>query len=300
MSEKLNVLGSSAIPEQGIEALRERSAGALEQALEFVEAQGNSLSKIRAHILVELEPVASGLAWLAEHQSQDGSLPDVCEVFPGWLERDLCGWDSDGKISGTLAAMSVLGDWKQFHDATGDRAIEFLRDAQSSDGAFGESGGSETDSLMRVFATGMLSGFLGRTRSARPEIMQAAGRYLGGHWSVDFIRKQPWPGVAAFAHYFTNVIDDEAEAALPWCSRELERGKLAHEYSAGQVLRVLFYCEAEALPGVDFNTNGLLDHLLKEQLDDGSFGTSTDASGRIGETLDAMMFIMRLCRTGGQ
>ena len=126
MSEKLNVLGSSAIPEQGIEALRERSAGALEQALEFVETQGNSLSKIRAHILVELEPVASGLAWLAEHQSQDGSLPDVCEVFPGWLERDLCGWDSGSEISGTLAAMSVLGDWKQFHDATGDRAIEFL------------------------------------------------------------------------------------------------------------------------------------------------------------------------------
>jgi hypothetical protein len=65
------------------------------------------------------------------------------------------------------------------------------------------------------------------------------------------------------------------------------------------ILRALFYCEAQTLPGVEFDTFGLLDTLLDEQVADGGFGRADDpVEGRIGPTLDAMMIILRLCRAG--
>lgn len=304
VTDHLKVLGGDVVPAQDFDALRQRAALGLEKALGFVEAHGNELSKMRARILVEIEPVDSGLSFLVDRQAKDGSFAPLGEVFPGPLARDFAEFDAELEIVGSLEAVSVLSDWKRLYDEPCDGVVEYLCTAQRDDGGYGVPSAAPPDSLMRVFATGMLAGFLGRTRTARPEIMQAAGLYMNGFWSVDFIRQHGWPAVAAFAHYFTNVHDEEGEAALPWCSRELERGALVGEYNACQQLRILFYCEAEALPGVEFDTNALLDQLLNEQLEDGScpaiVGRSDKPRERVATTLDAMMFMLRLCQARGQ
>lgn len=278
---------------------RNRGASALEGALGFVAAEGNPLARMRARVLVELESVEQGIELIAAQQSAAGSFARLGHVFEGELDTALEDWDGEGECLGTLEALSVLTDWKMLHTSCAERAIEFLRSSQWDDGGWGSGFPGVAEHPMRLFATGVLAGLLGRSRSARPEMLGAAGVYLGQFWSVERIRNGGWPTVSAFALYFTNVFDEGAEAALPWCARELARGLAEGEYSAGMILRSLFYCEAETLPGVEFDTNGLLVTLLDEQHEDGSFGREGDsAAGRIGPTLDAMMFILRLCRVG--
>lgn len=298
----MNILNQSATGAPELTALRERAAGVLESALDFVDAHGNALSRCRARILVELEPVDVGISLLSGDQAEDGSFRIDGQVIAAPYAQALLEWDPDGSIAGTLEAISVLSDWKRLHESCVDRAIEFLSKAQKQDGGWGPV--ATTPSVaqpMGMFVTGCLAGFLGRTRSARPETLRAAGGYLAGFWSVETIRNHGWPAVAGFAHYFTNVFDEEAEAALPWCARELERGKLVGSYSAVDVLRVLSWCEASALPGVTFDTNALLAQMIDEQQADGSIGRAeATAEGRVASTLDAMSFMIRLCRGGAE
>jgi hypothetical protein len=282
-----------------IEALRQRGATALERSLGFVEKWGTPLAGTRARVVVEVETVDLAVEALAERQGQDGSFSRIGEVFAADLDSDLRVWDSDGKILGALEAISILTDWQALHSACAERTIEYLRSAQWEDGGWGSGFPGEADHPTRIFATAVLAGFLGRSRSARPKVLEGAGAYVTQFWSVERMRSGGWPMVAGFAAYFTNVFDEGGEAALPWCGRELARGLAAGEYSAGMILRCLFYCEAEALPGVEFDTLGLLETLLDEQLKDGGFGREGDAvDGRIGPTLDAMLSILRLCRVG--
>jgi hypothetical protein len=298
VSDRLKILNESTELEPNLSVLRERAASALELALAFVGSYGNELSRCRARILVELDPVERGLALLSSQQVDDGFFPVNGQVIAAPYSDALLGWDPHGSIAGTLEAISVLSDWRRLYESCADRAIDFLGKVQRSDGSWGS--GESTpgdDQPMALFATGCLAGFLGRTRSARPEMLRAAGAYMGGFWSVETIRSQGWPAVAGFAHYFTNVHDEEAEAALPWCARELERGNLVGDYSAVDVLRVLSWCEASALPGVTFDTNLLLGDVLNEQLEDGSIGRADVSSeSRVASTLDAMSFLIRLCR----
>ena len=302
----LNVLGSAGDREKAIDGLRGRAAAGLEAALGFVEEHGNELARLRARILVELEPLDRGLDLLSSNQRPNGSFPRVGQVLMGPAAKRLDRWDETGETVGTLEAISVLSDWEHLYAPCGDRAIVYLSQSQAEDGSWGGARVSPDevatgDSALAIFVTGCTAGFLGRSRTARPEVLSAAGAFLGGFWSVDFIRKHGWPAVAGFAHYFTNVFDEEGEAALPWCARELDRGRRVGDYSAVEVLRVLFYCQASALPGVDFDTNGLLDELLKQQLDDGSVGSpELEASSRVASSLDAMLFMLRSFRSGGQ
>lgn len=297
---QLNVLGTAPDRALDIDALRERAAVGLEAALGFVEKHGNEFARLRARILVELEPQSCGLALLASYQRPNGSFPSIGQILMDPSSSLSCMGD---ETVGTLEAISVLSDWEHLYEPSGDAAIEFLSRTQAQDGSWGSCPATTdmVDSSLRIFVTGCIAGFLGRSRTARPEILKAAGTYLGTVWSVDRIRSDGWSTVAGFAHYFTNVFDDEGEAALPWCARELDRGRRVGEYSAAEVLRVLFYCQASALPGVDFDSNGLLEQLLAQQLDDGSVGLSALApSGRVASSLDAMLFMLRLCRSGGQ
>ena len=303
---KLNVLGKASDRASDFDAMRERAAAGLEAALAFVEEHGNELARLRARILVELEPLDRGLALLASRQQPNGSFPRFEQVLPDPPASQLSRWDPSGATVGTLEAISVLCDWEHLCEPSGDSAIEFLSQVQASDGSWGSAptttdDAASGDSSSGIFLTGCTAGFLGRSRTARPEVLKAAGAYLGAFWSVEFIRSNGWPAVAGFAHYFTNVFDEEGEAALPWCARELDRGRRVGVYSPVEVLRVLFYCQASALPGVDFDTNGLLNELLQQQLDDGSVGSpELPQVSRVASSLDAMLFMLRLCRSGGQ
>jgi hypothetical protein len=308
-SNPLNLLGNASDPAGGpddvevvgIDALRERAASGLETALGFVEEHGNAFARMRARVLVELEPLERGVELLASFQQPDGSFPGIGEVLMDPASSQVRRWDKQEEILGTLEALSVLSDWDHLFEPCGDRAIEYLGQSQTPEGYWGGSAGTPDDSAVCVFVTGSIAGFLGRSRTVRPEILKAAGSYLGALWSVDFIRRHGWPATSGFAHYFTNVFDDEGEAALPWCARELDRGRRVGDYSAVQVLRVLFHCQASALPGVDFDTNSLLDQVLRDQLEDGSVGSpELPREHRVASTLDAMLFMLRLCRSGGQ
>ncbi len=311
MSDRFDILNEStgaseAAETSGIDALRERAAGALEGAFAFVEREGHAFSQLRARSLVRLEPVEQGVAWLDDRVDADGRLAKIGQVLPGSLDALLDAADDAGaevQFSGTVEALSLLADWGRLFEPVCDRIVDGLHRAQGEDGHFGPPSSAATaeQPIIRVVSTALTAGFLGRTRSARPEMLRGAGAFLAPHWSVDAIRRHGWPAVAAFAHYFTNVYDDEREAALPWCGRELERGWLAHEYAPEDVMRVLFYCEASALPGVTFDANALLMQMFDAQNADGSVGDpSLDASERVAGTLDAMHFILRVCNSPGQ
>jgi hypothetical protein len=146
----------------------------------------------------------------------------------------------------------------------------------------------------------MIAGFLGRTRSVRPEVLDAAGRYLGSEWAPERVEGGSWSAIAAFALFFTNVHHELADEALQWCGRELERGYRATRFDAVATLRVLLYCDAEALPGLRIEAEELLDLLLAQQKDDGGFWTdclgADSAEGtRVCATLDAMRGLLALC-----
>ena len=128
-------------------------------------------------------------------------------------------------------------------------------------------------------------------------MLHAAQGFLASHWAVERMRRSGWPLVAAYAHFYTNVRDDDSEVALPWCGRELERGYRAHEYTAREAMRILLYCDASALPGSNFDIADLLTSLISEQNPDGSFKTSVETDApQTAPTLDAMSAILRLCR----
>ncbi|MDP6981308.1 MAG: hypothetical protein QF570_22330 [Myxococcota bacterium] len=294
---------SDTASDEGTAALRERAAGALEAAYGFVEREGHEFSRLRARILVQVEGVERGVEAIDEQVGAEGRPGRMGQVLPPMLEAlftDEAENDAT-RFTGTLEVLSVLADWGRLYEPAGDRIVAALLAAQEEDGSFGPANVAGEEPIGRVVATALTAGFLGRMRSARPEMLRGAGAFLAQHWSVDTIRGHGWPAVAGFAHYFTNVYDDEREAALPWCGRELERGWLAHEYTPADVMRVLFYCEASAIPGVSFDANALLTQLFDGQLDDGSVGEpASQPAARVAGTLDAMHYILRVCNSPGQ
>ena len=285
-------------PVDPLEILRESAATSLEQALGFVQGEGDELARMRARILLETRPAGDGVELLETHQSPDGSFPRLGGVFPEALTTWL---DSAGlapELLGSLEALSILADWRNLYSPCAERVVTYLSSSQSSDGGWGSTDPTSLESSQRLFLSAMLAGFAGRTRSARPTTILAARDYISSRWSVERIRREGWPLVAAFCHYYTNVVDENADVALPWCGRELGRGLQAGEYSARETMRVLIYCDASALPGADFDIESLLTSLIEAQSPDGSHAPDQPTpAGRIGPTLDAMLGLLRLCRT---
>lgn len=306
MSDDFNILNPDADAEgaAGFDALRERAASALEAAYGFVEREGHGFSKLRARILVQLEPVERGIEALEERVGEAGGVEPIGQVLAYPLESRVvvaAGSGAANDFVGRLEVLSAAADWGRLYEPVVDRVVAGLFRSATGDGGHGPAVDATREPIDRVISTALTAGFLGRTRSARPEMLRGAGAYLAPHWSVEALRQHGWPCVAAFSHYYTNVYDEERESALPWCGRELERGFLAHEYTADQVMRVLFYCEVSALPGVTFDANALLVRLFDDQNTDGSVGDATLPAGdRVATTIDAMHFILRVCNSPGQ
>jgi hypothetical protein len=173
---------------------------------------------------------------------------------------------------------------------------------QRQDGSWGRVDPTATEQAPaedRLFATGMLAGYAMRTAFVRPEVVDWAGRFLGELWSPDRVEGGRLPSIAAFAHFFANGgQSDLADEGLQWCGRELERGFRTQRFEAVETLRVLFYCDARALPGATFDVVELLDGLLGEQAADGGFSALDPGGppGRVAPTIDASMAIRSLCQ----
>ncbi len=275
------------------DALKERSASALERGYAFVRERGNDLDRLRVDVALRARPREDLIAELERRQRPDGSFErltlDLSEAL-GFEDPER---QVGAEITGTLDALALLGAERALFADVARRAEAFLRAEQNEDGSWGQPSAPADD---RVFATGMLAGFLGRTRFVRPEVLGRAGEFLGAHWSPERVEDGRWSTLDAFAHFFTNVAHDEADAALQWCGRELERGFRSARFDGLMTARVLLDCEASALPGFGVEPVEILLRMLDEQAGDGGFAelAGGGAPARVGATLDGLRAVIAL------
>jgi hypothetical protein len=282
--------------EDAPESLRLAAADALERGLGFVEAHGDALAQLRAMVLLEAMPVDALVEAMLERQAEDGSFEPLGVAAggsPGFSEAAAKGLP-DGVLGG-LEALCILGDADAINSAPVPKLAAWLGTAQDADGAWG---GESLDVDTRLFATGMLAGLLGRTRSVRPHVLEDAGNFMGGHWAPEQVEGRAWARLTAFGVFFSGVDHDLADEALQWVGRELERGYRTRVYDAAATVRVLLHCDASAVPGATLEPPQLLADVLAEQGVDGGFAELAPGgpAGRVAPTLDCMRAILRLCQ----
>ncbi len=294
---------------QAVLALRERAATALERGLAFVEAYGDELALMRAHVVLEAASPDVVIDALASRQQDDGTCPPVGFVFSGARSAELRVAGVDAAQVGALEALSILAEVRGLTRPVAEKLVGWLGRAQRVDGSWGhvdpvreaeDPDGAEARAADdRLFVTGMLAGYAMRTPFVRPEVTDWAGRFLTGLWSPDRVEDGRLSAIAAFANFFANGgAPDLSDEALQWCGRELERGFRSQRFEAVDVLRVLFSCDAEAMPGATFDVVELLERLLDEQAQDGGFAALDPGGppGRVAPTLDALFGVRSLCR----
>lgn len=274
------------------EALKERSATALERALAFVEAHGRDDEHVRALALLQARPASDALDALAQSQEQSGSFRGLGPVLAESLGAESVAAHGE-PLAATLAALVAMADLRALDSAPARAAEAWLRAAQAADGSWGR---PDVPPEERLFVTGLAGGLLGRMRSARPAVLEGAGSFLGGLWSPEQVEGARWSRVQAFACFFTNVAHDASDEALQWCGRELTRALAARRCEALCAARVLLDCEAAALPAFSVMPWELLDALLGEQAADGGFAELAPGGpgARTGPTLDGLRALLAL------
>ena len=283
---------------QATGALKEKGAAALERAWKFVQENASETGILYARVVLRDRPVEDAIAAFAAHQLADGSHPatgsasDVDRL--GAIGRAMAPCDVPDPIAGTLLSLSRLADLRGLHGPGVERAVRFLASSQLEDGSWGRSGPSAD---LRLFATGMLAGILGRTPYARPHVLAQAGSFIAIAEPHERIERDGWPALAAFARFFTNVQHERGDELLQWCGRELERGFRTRRLDAESCARVLLYCDAVALPGARLEPAELLASLFEDQAADGGFDAlcPDGPRARVSGTLDAMLAIVALC-----
>ena len=282
--------------------VRERAATALERGLGFVQDYGDDLGLLRAHVVLEVAAPGDVIEHVANRQRGDGSFDPFGGVFSGAISGELRTVALPPGLLGTLEALALLADCRGLVSPAAEGAVEHLTRVQRQDGSWGRfdpNAPEKTPPEDRLFATGMLAGYALRTPFVRPEVADWAGRFLASLWSPDLVEGGRLSSIAAFAHFFANGGAPEiSDEALQWCGRELERGFRSHRFESVEILRVLFYCDAEALPGATLDSLDLLERLLGEQAADGGFAALDPGGppGRCAPTLDALMSIRSLCK----
>lgn len=276
------------------DALRHRAASALEAGLGFVERHGDALAVLRVHALLGACPASDCVAEIARRVGPEGEVAPLglaAQGAPGL--SDLAGAPGVG-ILGPLEALIVLADLGALHAPCVEAIARRLRALQLDDGSWGD---VDAPAQTRIFATGLLAGQLSRTRVARPEMLDRAGRFLASLWSPDRVSGRAWPEIAGFGAWYSSTGDDLADEALQWIGRELQRGHEKGVYDAVHTVRVLLHCDASAVPGAALVPAALLAALLDEQGADGGFAELAHGSDavRVVPTLDAMHGAIRLC-----
>jgi hypothetical protein len=267
-----------------------------------VEDYADELGLLRAHVVLEVADPGDAIDHVAARQNDDGSFEPLGFVFSGAVAAELRPASLDAPLLGTLEALAVLADLHGLTTPSAERAVDHLTRLQRQDGSWGRVDPTAPETSPaddRLFATGMLAGYAMRTPFVRPEVVDWAGRFLSDLWSPERVEGGRLASIAAFAHFFANGgAPDLSDEGLQWCGRELERGFRSGRFEAVQTLRVLFYCDARALPGATFDRVELLDRLLGEQAADGGFAALDPGGppGRVAPTIDALMAIRSLCQ----
>ena len=284
------VEGAAASPE----ALKERAALGLERAHGFVLAHATPLARCRGECLLEAAPAEDGALAVLALQCEDGSfgvlVPHRAEVFEAEFQR----WQPGEALLGSLDALGMLSGLRQLGGTGIERTVAFVEGQQRDDGSFGEAHEAE----FRLAGTGLLGGLLARTRYVRPACLAGIARFLGAHWDPSRVEGGRDVALSGYASFFTNVRDDQSDAVLQWCGRELERGFRTRRLEACALLSILLRCDVAMLPGATLAPDELLDALLGEQAGDGGFAALEPGGpgARVEPTLDAIDAIVRLCR----
>ena len=296
-----------------VESLRLRAADSLEQAYGFLQSRADPWARLRADVLCEAAPASAITERFVSQQQGDGSLPRGTLVSGGALGFPMLDWtslsDEDERVVGTLEALLLAGDAKVLHGEWVEPAARFFERVQADDGAFRLTvrTAESTDFAGRaadddVYWTGMIAGILGRTRVARPKLLDAAGEFLSARFRPEAVEQDGYSALLAYAHFFTNVAHEDSDESLQWCGRALEKGFRSRQLDAVATVRVLLTCDAQAMPGATFDVVELLDRLLSEQAGDGGFAelSPEGPDARTSQTFDAMLAIVRLCAALGE
>jgi hypothetical protein len=230
-----------------------------------VRAHGTALDRARAEALLGIAPAERVLAALAAEPAQH-TLFDLQRL------------------------LGVCDDLRALHAPLVESACAQLGAAQGSAGAWSDG------TADAVQATGMLGGYLAKTRFARVEMLQAAADFLVARWSPEVVQGLQWDNIAAYAHLFANFAHERSDEILQWCGRELERGYRSRVFDAVRTARVLVTCDAHALPGARLGAQELVAALRAEQTADGSWQPSSAAAvpARVAHTLDGLVALLRL------
>jgi hypothetical protein len=256
------------------------AARARERAVAFVEAVGDGFSTWRAAALAAGRPVRSC------------PLPDGVEQRP---DGSFAATESAGPETAWGALLRVIGtldDVRALHLPVVERACAHLEATQAEDGSWGPAAASGDD---RIFVTGMLGGYFGKTRFARASMLAAAGDYIAERFSPERVQGFDWRAIAAYAHYFANVPHEAGDAVLQWTGRELERGLRSGRFDAVRTARVFLYADARALPGARLDAAEVVERILAEQQGDGGWVSAEDPApeARVAHTLDALTALVR-------
>jgi hypothetical protein len=248
---------------------RAEVSAAMRRAAAFVESAGDEIAIARARALVAVQPASVVVDML----------------------RDA---GHEASVARSLRMLGILDDLRCTNATPVERACDSLAASQRSDGSWSDGASAAEDE--RIFATGMIAGYLAKTPFVRQSTLAAAADYLAARWSPDRVKGAAWAANAAYFHCFALVRHEQADAILQWCGRELERGYRTGVYDAIRTARVFALCKAHALPGSRLEAAELVARILDEQMDDGGYALRGDSSSRarVSHTLDALAALERL------
>jgi hypothetical protein len=235
----------------------------MQRAAAFVESADDELAIARARALIGTQPASVVVDLLRD----PGFEPSVGRWF---------------------RLLGILGDLRCANAAPVECACDSLTASQRGDGSWSDRESAAEDE--RIFATGMIAGYLAKTPFVRQSTLSSAADYLAARWSPDRVKGSAWGASAAYFHCFALVRHEQADAILQWCGRELERGFRTGVYDAVRTARVFTLCRAHALPGSRLAATELVARILDEQMDDGGYALPGDSSrrARVSHTLDAL------------
>ncbi len=249
---------------------------AIAKAEAFLRAHAAPLDLVYLDTLLRRRDVRGLVAALAAQQRADGG-------FAPWRA------DQRGAQEATLAALAVLDALGLLDHAVPDAACAFLARTQDADGGFG--GGGDADS--RVEQSGVLAGFLAKSRAVRESRLRAAEQFLTRHWSVERVQGPHYAPILGYVHFLASFDSEHADEILQWCGRELERGFRMQAFEPVDVARVFLRARSRALPGAQIEPSELALALLTAQQADSSW-TAAYAACPIDATLEAVEALLRL------
>jgi len=241
----------------------------MQRAAAFVESAGDEVAIDRARALIGTQPASVVVERL----------------------RDL---GPEPPVSRLLRTLGIFDDLRCMNANPVERACDRLAAAQQRDGSWSDREDAPEDE--RIYATGMIAGYLAKTPFVRQLILASAADFLAARWEPERVKGAAWGANAAYSHCFALVRHEQADAILQWCGRELERGFLTGVYDAVRTARVFALCKAHALPGSRLAASELVARILDEQMDDGGYALPGDSSNRarVAQTLDALVALERL------